>query len=562
MEPKNAYQTGEFKISATLQKIIDQIDILSKTYPKSEDNLRFYDLIEQLVKLTSLSEQENQYLKTRLGLNAKKGSDKDDNNPKKPRPNHSSEKERSGSSSPKKTSGRKARQLDVHQDLLCHIPEEDQPGSTFIGQESHIYQGISINEHNVRVTRVIYKDAAGKIKKAPLPPGYLPNGGFTPDLHAAILHFKHACAMTQTAISQFFSAYGIEISSGSISNILLRESAKFHKDKALLHQTVMECSPIQQFDDTGARVNGENWHTHIINHDNYALFETRKRKDRLSLIDVFMGQESGQRKYRFNEETMCLLENFGISGIQKKRLEEEIKKRDCEEMGNEEVEEILIKLYPEGSHQKTQEWIRHAGAIVYYHEQEKVGVPEVVISDNAAQFDEVFLNQGLCWVHEGRHYKKLYPVVPAHKELLKMKEGELWGYYRKLEEYQDGERERSGLEEEFEKIFGEKTGYSGLDERLKKTLRKKEKLLLVLERKEIPLHNNKSEQGARVKARYRDISLHNRSEEGAKVTDTMMSVVETLRRLGKNAMEYIKSRLKGEKEGIELSEMVKAELIG
>jgi hypothetical protein len=63
-----------------------------------------------------------------------------------------------------------------------------------------------------------------------------------------------------------------------------------------------------------------------------------------------------------------------------------------------------------------------------------------------------------------------------------------------------------------------RTGYDALDARIAKTLAKREELLTVLSEPTVPLHNNASELGARVSARRRDVSLHSRSERGARWT--------------------------------------------
>ena len=40
----------------------------------------------------------------------------------------------------------------------------------------------------------------------------------------------------------------------------------------------------------------------------------------------------------------------------------------------------------------------------------------------------------LCWVHEGRHYKKLFPYV-QHQKLLEDFLGDFWDFYRELLAY-------------------------------------------------------------------------------------------------------------------------------
>jgi hypothetical protein len=57
------------------------------------------------------------------------------------------------------------------------------------------------------------------------------------------------------------------------------------------------------------------------------------------------------------------------------------------------------------------------------------------------------------------------------------------------------------------------------------------------------LHNNNSELGARAQARYRDISFQTKNIKGTESKDTFMTIVETAKKLGINAYNYIFDRI-------------------
>ena len=107
---------------------------------------------------------------------------------------------------------------------------------------------------------------------------------------------------------------------------------------------------------------------------------------------------------------------------------------------------------------------------------------EVLLSDDAPQFKLIALEQALCWVHDGRNYKKLQPVVPVHREKLDEFKGKYWDYYRKLLEFRENsaQEEAEALSAEFNQLFSTKTGYPALDERIEKSKDKKSELLMVL----------------------------------------------------------------------------------
>ena len=112
------------------------------------------------------------------------------------------------------------------------------------------------------------------------------------------------------------------------------------------------------------------------------------------------------------------------------------------------------------------------------------------------------------------------------------------------------------LRKEFKILFSTKTGYDALDNRIKKTKLKKDSLLLVLKYSEIPLHNNASELGARVQARYRDISFQTRNKKGTEAKDTFMTIVSTAKKLGVNAFHYIQDRISKKFEMPSLSSLI------
>ena len=80
---------------------------------------------------------------------------------------------------------------------------------------------------------------------------------------------------------------------------------------------------------------------------------------------------------------------------------------------------------------------------------------------------------------------------------------------------------------------------------------------MVLTLPEIPLHNNAAELGARVKVRKRDVSLQSVTDEGTRANDTFMTIVQTAKKLGVSAYDYILDRVSNEFEMISLAELIR-----
>jgi hypothetical protein len=126
-----------------------------------------------------------------------------------------------------------------------------------------------------------------------------------------------------------------------------------------------------------------------------------------------------------------------------------------------------------------------------------VGFPvaQALIYDDAPQFNGLTQQMMQCWVHEGRHYKKLSPLVALNRARLTDFLQHFWDYYDQLLAYRQtpSPEEHQRLESGFDQLFARKTDYQALDQRISQTQAKKESLLLVLKYPELPLHNNAAE---------------------------------------------------------------------
>lgn len=204
---------------------------------------------------------------------------------------------------------------------------------------------------------------------------------------------------------------------------------------------------------------------------------------------------------------------------------------------------MLDKIIKLGSQQRSK--ILDACAIAAYHNQTDYPIVPILLSDDAPQFKLLTQEHALCWVHDGRHYKKLKPIVPKFREKLEQFRGQYWDYYAELFQYkkEPNPTEAERLRLKFDRLFSTKTGYEQLDDRISKTKAKKDELLVVLRYPELPLHNNAAELAARSQARNRDVSLQTKSEAGTKAKDTFLTITQTAKKLGVRVYEYVYDRV-------------------
>ena len=142
----------------------------------------------------------------------------------------------------------------------------------------------------------------------------------------------------------------------------------------------------------------------------------------------------------------------------------------------------------------------------------------------------------LCWVHEGRPYKKLRLVVSLHREQPDNFLKRFWDYYRELLTYKQSPTA-------FDELFATQTGYEALDKRIATTRAKQTCLLLVLEHPELPLDNNAAQLGVRRRVRKRDFSFGPRTLAGRRAWDTFMTLAETTRKLGLSFYACLRDRM-------------------
>jgi hypothetical protein len=259
----------------------------------------------------------------------------------------------------------------------------------------------------------------------------------------------------------------------------------------------------------------------------------------LSVLDVL--RQGRKRIFRLNQEAVEILQGVPLS-----KAAQEILPTWCSEKDWAETDFIqrLDQALPNLNMQQRTA-ILGATAVAAYHAEQGVPIVDTLVCDDAAEFHWLTRRLMLCWVHDGRLYKKLEPVVALHREQLQDFRKRYWEYYHQLVAYRQhpSAEKRLQLEAEFDELFATHTGYYDLDQRIQKTCVKKDPLLQVLQHPKLPLHNNASELAVRQRVRKRDVSFGPRSPLGAKAWDTFATLADTARKLGISFYAYIQDRV-------------------
>lgn len=515
------------------------------------------NVIEALSTDKKVLADEVARLRKQLERKKKAKTTNGDDNKNNATTDHSSEQRRRQlkENKPQADDRRTFKQLVIHDAVECPVdPQTLPPDAVRLADEEVVVQDLEIRPRNVKCLRHVYfSETQHQYFRGPLPAGF-DQGDFGAQLRSLIVALKYCGNMSEPKIRELLENYDVQVSAGSISNILTKTAAAFEAEYHDILLAGLSSTSYQQTDDTSARVQGESWHTHILCNPFYTLYSTRPHKDRLAVLGTL--QNVSEVRFRIGAQTRALLQSEFLSIPQKWQ-------QSLADLGEvdycaEDFKVLLDGWFGEGNKQ-LRTAIEQAAAIVYYRHQDAVPVVQTLVCDDAGQFKLLTDKLALCWIHQGRHYAKLNPVVPRHAEALTAFLDAFWAYYHLLQDYRgsptDGKAE--SLRAEFDRLFSTRTKYAALDERIAATAAKREELLTVLDEPSVPLHNNASELGARVSARRRDVSLHSRSVRGARAMDIFTTIVQTAKKLGRSAVAYLRDRLSGSIQLPSLAESIR-----
>ncbi len=467
-----------------------------------------------------------------------------------PGTDHSSEAERRKPQAWQK--GSKLAQITIdREEVLTVDPAQLPADAEFKGYEDTVVQDVVLHTANVLFHKEkYYSPSERRTYLAPLPLGY--DGQFGPGIKALALVQYFACNVAEPKLLEFFANVGIHLSAGELSNWLIKDWPELHAEKAAIYEAGLRSSPWQHLDDTATRVNGQNQHCHVVCNPLYTAYFTTARKDRLTIVDVL--RNLGARTFRINAEAIDLLHIFGVAQCTVRRVQGLPQDQDLREA---EFSALLDAWLPTLGPQPRAR-ILEAAAVAAYHAQLEFPVIKLLLCDDAPQFNWVTEQLALCWIHEGRHYKKLDPSSALFRTAVTEFTKQFWEYYDELLAYrqQPNVDAKAHLTANFDTLFATLTGYRALDERIEKTRFKKASLLLVLDHPEIPLHNNPAELGARQRVRKRDVSFGPRTPDGAKAWDTFMTLTATAKKLGVSIYHYIQDRVSGAFELPDLADTI------
>lgn len=502
------------------------------------------EVVRQLLNLVETLAAENMALRHEVqqlrdeNARLKGGSGKPDIKPPvSPSTDHSSEVERrtrTPRGKPKKNAT-----LTITRDWPCVVEPHSLPPDAIRHETSEvIMQDLVLKPDVIRFVREVWlSPATGDSITAPLPAGYC--GGFGPHIRALAIALGHGANVSQPALLRFFEDAGIAIGKGTIARWLSDHTQQWAEEADAIHLAGLASGEWHASDQTATRVDGHNEVCHVVGNTHFTSYHTRAGGSRQDVVAVLWGQAP---TFRLNADAEAWLAQTTLSASVQARLRAVLPYDSV--MREAELEAYLADgAVMLNTQQHQQVW--DALAIAAYHAQSEVPIVRLLLSDDAAVFHGITDIHALCWVHDGRHYAKLAPVVEQHQTVLKEFRRDYWALYRDLLAYRDcpNQVERARLEAAFDHLMARRTGYDDLDARIAKTAYNRDLLLSVLDMPDLPLHNNDMELAARRRVRKRDVSFGPQSRAGARAWDTFQTIAATAAKQGVRLYHYLCERL-------------------
>jgi len=357
---------------------------------------------------------------------------------------------------------------------------------------------------------------------------------FGPTLRAYVLHQYHHQCVTQPLLLAQLLEWNIDISSGQLNRLLTEDKDKFHEEKTSILRAGLSVADYIQVDDTGARHKGVNGYATFLGNKLFSFFASTGSKSRINFLELLRGE---QNDYQLIDESFIYMKRYRVAPW----IQEKLKNAPNKIFANKSAWED--HLTSQGITHKHYCRIVTEAALIGSILSHGFSMHTVILSDDAGQFN-VFLH-ALCWIHAERGIKSLIPGNALQQAAVDWARNEIWEIYRTLLGYKTNPDENIKIEitKRFDEFCNTKTDYQTLNLVLQRLHKNKAELLLVLERPEIPLHNNQSESDIREYVKKRKISGSTRSDEGRRCRDTFASLKKTALKLGVSFWDYLVDRV-------------------
>jgi hypothetical protein len=409
-------------------------------------------------------------------------------------------------------------------------------GSRFKGHARFIVQDLVIRPLVVDFQRERWQQPNGDILTAPLPAGI--NGHFGPELRRFVLVQYHQGQVTVPRLLALLLAVGIFISKRQLVRLLIAGQDGFLAEARDVLRAGLSTAAWITVDDTGARHKAANGFCTQIGNPHFAWFGTTDSKNRGNFLNLL---RAGYSDYVINAEALAYMRRRVLAAPAIARLAEHADRFFPDRAA---FTAYLNRLGIAALGVRPDPIIVATEGALWGSVKAHGFLPDtVIVSDDAGQFNVG--QHGLCWVHAERLVHKLDTFTDEQRVAQNRIRALIWRFYRALKAYRRHPTapRKAALSARFDRIFTHRTGFVTLDRLLARLHANKGELLMVLDRPDIPLHTNGSENDIRCQVIRRKISAGTRSDAGRDCRDAFLGLAKTCAKLRIAFWDYLGSRL-------------------
>lgn len=218
-----------------------------------------------------------------------------------------------------KRGGKKGR-VKIDRTEIVTLPKSELPADAVLKEyKEYIQQDLILKSDNVKYRVAIYYSLSERrTYHGQLPATY--RGAFGSGLLSVVQLLSGGADVTQGRIEALLASLGLEISSGTISNMITQQADWALEEQNDILRQGIACSPFSQADGTKSVERGKTMATQLICSDKFSVFLTMPGKSRLDVLAAIQGKPTGGLRVCSNAQSDDFMELMAVSQQARQRI--------------------------------------------------------------------------------------------------------------------------------------------------------------------------------------------------------------------------------------------------